>query len=375
MTPPRALVPIFLGSLLALAGCRGGSPLILGLSVALTGPTSDLGIACRDAVALAVEEANAQGGIKGRPITLVLRDDQGDPDRAVDADRALWVMGARVIIGQVTSATLPRVLAWAKDHDLLIVSPSASATSFGVDRTNLVRFTESNALQSRRLARVALADGRRKVLAVIDSSNGDYSEDFAGIFAATLGDAGGTLSATIRFRSESLLDSAARIEAEAGRADCDSALIVASAVDTGILAQFLRKVKPGLALYSSGWAFSRALLSSGGSAIEGLTLTQGFNYDDPDPAYRSFRDSYERRFGRPVDYEALFSYEAAQAVIDACRRAPDFSAASVKSALLDPRNAVGLGRKFRLDANGDITRTGYIYRVRDGAFAPAGIGQ
>lgn len=69
-----------------LTGCRAKKPILIGFAGELTGKRGELGVEARDGAQLAVEEINANGGIHGRHITLLVRDDQGDPERARQVD-------------------------------------------------------------------------------------------------------------------------------------------------------------------------------------------------------------------------------------------------------------------------------------------------
>ena len=74
-------------------------PIKIGMSTALTGPYSEFGVMQRNAVDIAVEQFNAKGGIKGRPIQIVLYDDglvparaQANVRRLIDDDKVVAIM-------------------------------------------------------------------------------------------------------------------------------------------------------------------------------------------------------------------------------------------------------------------------------------------
>jgi branched-chain amino acid transport system substrate-binding protein len=75
----------------------------IGFVGGLTGKSSDLGIQGRNSVMLAVEEINSQGGINGRPLQLITKDDKQDPQTALKVDRELIDEGVITIIGHMTS--------------------------------------------------------------------------------------------------------------------------------------------------------------------------------------------------------------------------------------------------------------------------------
>ena len=64
-------------------------PIKIGVSGPFTGGSSPMGISMRDGVRLAAQEINAKGGILGRPIQLVERDDEAKNERGVQVTQEL----------------------------------------------------------------------------------------------------------------------------------------------------------------------------------------------------------------------------------------------------------------------------------------------
>ncbi|XVQ15280.1 ABC transporter substrate-binding protein [Spirillospora sp. CA-255316] len=67
----------------------GSGPIKIGLITSLTGNYAPLGSEDKKAVELAVEQFNAKGGILGRKVEIVFRDDKTQPDQAVLALNAI----------------------------------------------------------------------------------------------------------------------------------------------------------------------------------------------------------------------------------------------------------------------------------------------
>ena len=67
-----------LGLMLALimAPAFAADPIKIGLSGPFTGGSASMGVSMRDGARLAVSEINAAGGVLGRPLQLVERDDE-----------------------------------------------------------------------------------------------------------------------------------------------------------------------------------------------------------------------------------------------------------------------------------------------------------
>jgi branched-chain amino acid transport system substrate-binding protein len=329
---------------------------------------SVLGTGCRDAVTMAVEERNAAGGIKGARIELLVRDDGGDPQRALAVDRELAALGASVVIGHVTSTAASLARAEAAANGILILSSSASSSAFEDLDDNFLRFVESNGIQAARLARLALAQGHRRVAAFVEKTNAAYSEDYASRFLAEFAAGGGSLAGRVRYTTGTAVQESARLSREALATGAEAFLLIGNPVDSAYLAQILRRSMPAVPLFAAGWAYSPDLIEYGGRAVEGLVTTLAFNDADTSPAFLAFKREYERRYGRPVEYGAVYAYEAATALFEAIAKTGKRDPASLKAALCGGGRLEGLSGPFSLNRFGDVERPAFAFRVEAGRF-------
>lgn len=81
-----ALAALF--ALLAVAA-RGAEPIRIGVTGPFTGGSSPMGVSMRDGIRLATAEINAKGGVLGRPIQLVERDDGARNERGAQVVQEL----------------------------------------------------------------------------------------------------------------------------------------------------------------------------------------------------------------------------------------------------------------------------------------------
>jgi branched-chain amino acid transport system substrate-binding protein len=91
------------------ASSSGGSaaasnPIVVGALTSLTGPFTPWGIQTRDGMALAVNEINRHGGVKGRLLKLDVVDDQSSPNAGIDGFRQLTEQDHVVAIGGLISS-------------------------------------------------------------------------------------------------------------------------------------------------------------------------------------------------------------------------------------------------------------------------------
>jgi ABC-type branched-subunit amino acid transport system substrate-binding protein len=90
---------------------------LFGQVAALAGPSSALGQGMRQGILAAFAEVNAKGGVHGRKLELISRDDGYDPDRSIEAtirliqeDRVFALIGA--VGTPTTAATVPITHDW-----------------------------------------------------------------------------------------------------------------------------------------------------------------------------------------------------------------------------------------------------------------------
>src|SRR6185369_2303447 len=86
---------LLLAAGLALAGAASAQDIKIGLVAAMTGQSAQSGEAITRGLTIAIDEINAKGGILGRKLVLVRRDDESSPPRGVAAAREL-VSGEQV---------------------------------------------------------------------------------------------------------------------------------------------------------------------------------------------------------------------------------------------------------------------------------------
>ncbi len=76
-----------------------GDTVKIGGIAPLSGAVAVYGVECKNGIDLAVEEINAAGGINGKKIEFVCEDDEGSPDKTVNAFKKLTTKdGVKIII-------------------------------------------------------------------------------------------------------------------------------------------------------------------------------------------------------------------------------------------------------------------------------------
>src|SRR3990170_6553563 len=81
------ILPAVCGSRDAAGQAASGEPYKIGVTYPLSGPQGAWGQLLVPAMEIAVQHVNQSGGVKGRPLALVIEDTKGNPEGAVSAMR------------------------------------------------------------------------------------------------------------------------------------------------------------------------------------------------------------------------------------------------------------------------------------------------
>ena len=360
----RVVVVVIAAAVLA---CTRSEPILIGMVSGLTGRHSDLGISSRNGATLAVAEINEAGGVAGRRLEMVVRDDGQDPEQARRAVTELVDAGVVAMIGHVTSSMAAATLPIVDRAQVLMISPTVSSTDFSGRDDWLVRLMVANDVAAARIAEAAVERAHLRRVAVIhDTTNASYGRTYAAGFRRGL-EARGSTAVDFTFASGAGASFAGLAE-EVLRSGVDGVMVIANALDTAGIFQQLRKRSATVRLLGSDWGFTQEILAQGGAATDGAFFPQAVNMMDASPRFRRFLDAYDARFHRPADFAAVVSYEAVQLLAAGLRR--DASRGGIRRAVLDLGTVQGLQGPIRLDRFGDVERPDYLFTVDHGRMVP-----
>ena len=102
---------------LAFGACSGSKSdtIKIGGLYPLSGPVAVYGVEAKNGVELAIEEINAAGGIDGKMVSLIAEDDEGNPEKTVNAYKKLTAKdGVKMIIGSLTSGCTQAITSLAQ---------------------------------------------------------------------------------------------------------------------------------------------------------------------------------------------------------------------------------------------------------------------
>src|SRR6202140_618275 len=113
--------------------------ILFGQAAALDGPSSALGLGMRQGILAAFAEVNAKGGVHGRKLELISRDDGYEPDRSVvQTTRLIEEDKVFALIGAVGTPTTAATVPIAKARNLPFIGPFPGAAFLRAPELNNV---------------------------------------------------------------------------------------------------------------------------------------------------------------------------------------------------------------------------------------------
>ncbi len=105
-------------------------PIRIGVIQTLSGPAGSFGKDTLLGAQIAADQINARGGVDGRQLELVVRDDKGTPNESLGNLRELTSSGINLVLGSSTSAPALAVLPVLESLNAIWVMPGGTSLSF-----------------------------------------------------------------------------------------------------------------------------------------------------------------------------------------------------------------------------------------------------
>jgi branched-chain amino acid transport system substrate-binding protein len=352
----------------ALGACTlSRDPIRIGLAGSLSDP---VGAPMKRAAELAVDEINRQGGIRGRPLELIQRDDYSDPDSAVFVATDLYEAEVSAVIGHLFSGpTLAAAPVYNGGPDpVAAISPSSSSPDISTAGDYTFRICPSDLAHGNALARW-VHDTLRLERGAVLYLNDQYGRGVRQSFVREFLRRGGELLAIDPYLGEDpevgpYLDRLAKL----GRAEF---LVVAG--NRNEAEEILREARTrGLQMPVLGGDGLEGIEEAGAIA-DGVYLSSAYLPSITSPANRAFLQAYRKKYpgaGLP-NQPAAATYDAVYLLRDVIARAGP-KRADVRRELARIGTGApafkGVTGTIAFDMRGDVpTHPVHIGIVRDGA--------
>ena len=351
----KKILSLFLLGLL-LSSCKKPDNIIrLGLAGVRTGPDGQIGTSMFYGSEIAIEEWNARGGVLGKKIKAIVRDDEGKPSQAVTVAQDLVANQISAIIGHFNSGcTIPASEIY-QQHNILQITPGSTnpqVTERGYQ--TLFRVCGRDDQQGTMAGDFAVNQLKAKKIAILHDKTA-YGQGLAEEFkrkVETLGAHTVVYAGTAREE----MDFRANLSAvKAAQAD---ALFWGGMYGQGgpLLVQ-LRQSGSSIPFISGDGSFMQEFLNAAGNYASETYLTFFPDFKAL-PSAQPFLEKYRARYGPEGPY-SVYGYDAVNILLKAIERAGTTDTKIVAKTLHEGSFDTCLG-KMTFDAKGDPTKSNFI---------------
>ena len=337
--------------------------ILIGEYGSFTGSEATFGQSTSEGLKLALEEQNATGGIKGKPIRLISLDNQGKPEEAAAAVQRLITQEKVVaVIGEVASSRSLAAAPVAQQYKVPMISPSSTNPKVTEVGDYIFRVCFIDPFQGLVMAKFARNELKNSKVAILRDVKSDYSTGLADVFKAEFTKMGGEIVGDESYQSGDT-DFKAQLTQLKGKKP-EAIFIPGYYTEVGLIARQARQlgIKAPL-LGGDGWD-SEKLSELGQDAIKGSYFSNHYTTESTDKRVTEFIEKYRKKYnGKTPDGLAALGYDAGKILFAAMERAPDATSKSIRDEIARTKDFTGVTGMITIDAQRNATKSAVVVRV------------
>jgi branched-chain amino acid transport system substrate-binding protein len=365
MDVARAASVVLAGALVLVAGVAwAADPIKIGMVAPLSGPGAESGRFQTQGAKLAAEEINKAGGVLGRPLELVIEDDQTtNPGVVLAFSKLAGDAGIPAFLGPIRStqihAMAPDALKLGKP--VLIGGTDPALTHMG--NPWLFRFRPNDSYSARVIADFGVKSLGKKKWAIVHSTDAFGTAGMKNLVESLKG-LGIEPVLVQGYPNNSQDFTPVALAVKQSGADVMGTYMTFEP-DQGIFAKQLRQLGVTLSWVGSPTTVTTTALKLAGPALYGSYAVVDFNKDSS-PAAKEFAAKYEAAYKTPPDIFGSWSYDALRVLAIAIGNANSLEPEKVRQAILAVKGHQGAEGTYNFDKNGDGLHGYNIVKNNDG---------
>lgn len=371
---------IITGGLLAasvfLAACSNGGQetaeesdtVKIGSMFELTGSAAGYGTSMNNAVTMAVEEINADGGIDGKEIEIVEYDIQSDETQSAQSTTTLTTSDkVTAIVGPALTGTFQAAIPIANQNEVPIISPTATDDSVLEKEDGSVyefayRACFTNSYQGTALAQFANENLEAEKAVIFADNSSDYAQGLTQTFEDTFQ---GEIVSVQNFTADQTDFSASLTNIE--DMDFDVLYVPGYYEQAGPIIKQAREMGITQPILGPDGFGNEIIYDLAGEAnMTNVFYTSHFAVESEDPKIQEFVSSYREKFDVEPDMFTGLAYDSVQIVKEAIERAGSTDPVAVNEEIAKTENFEGVTGTFSFDENHNPVKSVSIIEIQDG---------
>jgi branched-chain amino acid transport system substrate-binding protein len=358
---------------------RAEDPIKIGVSGPFTGGSSAMGVSMRDGARIAAAEINANGGVLGRQIELVERDDEAKNE--VGAQVAQELINKEEVVatlGFINTGVALAAQRFYQEAEIPVFNNVATGTIItnqfvqpDYDNNYVFRNSAYDVLQASMMVDEALARGHQKIAVLADSSNyGQLGrEDIEKYLTAK----SMAPVAVEKFNVKDVDMTAQLLKAQ--QAGADVILAYGIGPELGQIANGMAKLGWKVPMITSWPSSMQSFIDIAGANGNGVIMPQTFIEDETLPKRKAFLENYYKTYNVqkiPTPVAGAQSYDSVYLLAAAIAQAGSTEGPEIREALENLEAKVEgvvttYEKPFSATDHNAITRNMVVFgRVQDG---------
>lgn len=347
-----------------------GEPIKIGLYGTITGTNALAGEMLEKGATLAIEEINAEGGVNGRPLELVVYDDKSSPEGAVKAVTRLVEVDQ--VIAMVGSNSSPNILAGAditEEAGVIQVGAGTSPSYTNAGFNYIFRGTANASLPNKAFVEAMVTNGASQI-AIVNVATEYGTSGVASV--KELLPSSMTVVCEEQYQSTDT-DFTGQI-AKVTASGADSVVLYGTTADSALMIKQLRAAGFTGYIYGPEGLGVPDIINVAGDAANDVIFGSGAVIpatieDAANDVEKAMLTAFVAKYGEmPVSDVVYRGYDAAKLIAEALRNASDINDPdSIREAFLGITAFEGIAGTYNFsDGSGDGLNTARVYIVKDG---------
>ena len=354
-----------------LAGCgkESAEGWKVGAFLSLSGAETQFGVDTKEGIELAIEEVNAKGGVKGKPIKVIYEDDKSNPNEAnnkvlqlIDRDKVI------AILGEVASSRSRAGGIVANRKKVPMITPSSTHPDVTKIGPFVFRVCFTDDIQGKMGAQFMVTTMQKKKLALLFASDDLYSTGLANEFRDEAKRLGAELVIEKSFLKTETNFTTFINEIRDAKPDLIYAPIYYSSMGPIARQAKASGLRGEMFVGSDGW-HADALIESAGDEMEGAYFTTHFTPDVPWPDAQAFVTKYKEKYKREPTALGAMGYDAAKVLADALGRAKAETPEALRDAIQETKSFQGATGSISINAERNADKPIVIAQIKNKKFA------
>lgn len=325
----------------------------------MTGDNANYGILISQAAKLAVEQKNANGGINGVPVELVIEDSEGSAEKgAASFDKLYSSDKVLALVGPVFTGVTFTVSDLCQENGLVMITPSATHKDITSAGDYVFRTVVSDGLQGEVAGKYFYEVLGYRNIGCLYIMN-DYSQGLYEGMKASFEACGGKVSAveTAQLGDKDFKTQLTKLKA----AGVEAIYIPNYTVEMAQQLEQAAQLGLNIPFLSCDGFSNPEIYELAGAYTDGVVYIGPAQVAESD-SYKVFKEQYTAKFGVAPDSFATNAYDATNIILAAIEKA-GADRKAIRDAVAGTKDFDGVTGKVNFAENGDIIAYQGAYKV------------